>query len=116
MNLQPLDAGQRAALRQSLRKRISNFVNAGSVLLGLLVVSAVVGLILSAASDMAGVAAVRAVAGILAVTAGLVLVAILATLAQAVLLILQEEDQTGSRSDPPPVGNPVSQSSETDSG
>ena len=86
------------------------------MLLGLLVVSVVVGLILSAAGDLAGVAAVRAVAGILAVTAGLVLVAILATLAQAVLLILQEEDQTESRPDPPPAGNPASQSSETDSG
>jgi Na+/melibiose symporter-like transporter len=91
-------------------------VTAGGVLLGLLVVSAVVGLILSAAGDVAGEAAVRAVAGILAITTGLVLLAILITLAQAVLLILQEEDVPASRSDPPPSGTPTSQSTETDTG
>ena len=111
MTEQTRDACHQTTLRSSLQKRISFLMTAGVVLLTLLLVTAVLGLILSAASDDAGVAAVRALAWILVITAGLVLVAILATLSKAVLLLLSGEELSDAVS-VPPASSPLNESPE----
>lgn len=96
MTERPLEAGHPEGLRPTLCRQISLLRTAGLLLLALIIVSVVLGLILNAADDQSGVSAVRTVVGILAVLSVLILAGLLASLSQAVLILLKSPEGDGN--------------------
>jgi len=99
--------------RQALCRRISVLRTAGLLFLALIVVSVVLGLILSAAGDQSGVSAVRVVVGILAIVSVLILAGLMASLSRAVLILLESPEGDGKED---ANAGSASESNEADAG